>query len=494
MKRRKALQTIGWGLSGGTLLPSLITACAPKDPGPEIVYSGSVAVIGAGAAGMYVADILHSKGIKVAIYEAGDQIGGRVRSLRNQTTALYPDIPFMSSDFPVELGAQMIIGSDSILGKVFQVQNLRTTEFPPATTSYVIDNLVKSQAEWVSDPDYTAAMNFRKNLRTQAGNSRSVQQAITAAGINTRVHGMLNGQIGNTYGSNNETIGIGELGEEETLRANDGKILTLTANPFQDVLISRFNAVQSLVKLNTPIASIEYGGDTINLTAKDGTVFTAEKVIVTVPVSVLKTGGLTFSPGLPGSFSGSLAKFGMGPSVRVILEFKKNFWGESIGYIHGSANVPEYLSLGMSRSIFNSTLSVTVHGSKAQQYSALGDGMADAILADIDALYPGPPTQPGLGTQFIRKEIDKTTNLETDNKIMIVQDWTKTDYIKGGYSYPLPGATNNDRKAIGQPVAGKVFFAGEATDITGQAGMVNGALASAERAAQEVIEAIKTGA
>lgn len=488
MKRRKALQTIGWGLSGATMLPSLITSCAPKDPGPEIVYSGSVAIIGAGAAGMYAADILHSKGIKVAIYEAGTQIGGRVRSLRNQTSDLYPDLPFMSSDFPIELGAQMIIGSDSTMGKVFQVQNLRTTEFPPASTSYVIDNLVKSQAEWGSDPDFVAAMNFRNNLRTQAGSTQTAQQAIAAAGINSRVYGMLNGQIGNTYGSNNETIGIGELGEEETLRSNDGKILTLTANPFQDALVSRFSAVQALVKLNTPIVSVDYAGDSINLTAKDGTVFTAEKVIVTVPISVLKTGGLTFSPGLPGSFSGSLSKFNMGPSVRVILEFKKNFWGETIGYIQGSANVPEYLSLGMSRSSFNSTLSVTVHGSKAQEFSNMGDGMADAILADIDLLYAGQ------GTQFIRKEINKETNLETDNKIIIVHDWTKTDYIKGGYSYPLPGATNNDRKTIGQPVASKVFFAGEATDITGQAGMVNGALASAERVTKEVIEAIKTGA
>jgi monoamine oxidase len=255
----------------------------------------------------------------------------------------------------------------------------------------------------------------------------------------------------------------------------------------QDALISRFNNVQSLVKLNTPITSIDYGGDTINLTAKDGTVFTANKVIVTVPISVLKSGGLSFSPGLPGSFSGSLAKLDMGPCVRAIIEFKKNFWGDSIGYMIGSGNVPEYFSMGLGRSQFNATLSVTVNGPKALQYSSLGEaGMIDAILADLDVLYGGQ------ATQFIRKKLENF--VETNQRIFVAQDWTNMDYIRGGFSYPLPGATNNDRKAIGQPVGNKLFFAGEATDITGQAGMVNGALASAERAAQEIVEAIKAGA
>ena len=75
MKRREAIQQLGWGLSGGVFMPSILASCGPKDPGPEIVYSGSVAVIGAGAAGLYVADILNSKGIKVKVFEARDQIG-----------------------------------------------------------------------------------------------------------------------------------------------------------------------------------------------------------------------------------------------------------------------------------------------------------------------------------------------------------------------------------------------------------------------------------
>ena len=483
MKRRAAIQHIGWGLSGGILMPSLFSACGPKDPGPEIVYSGTVAVIGAGAAGLYVADILNSKGIKVIIFEARDQIGGRIRSLRNQPVEKYPFSPQLSSDFPIELGAQTIVGTESIFGKIFKDYNLKTTEFAPENNSYVLSNQAKSGSEWAAanDADFQAANNFRAGLKNYAGNSQSVQQLVQAQ-INARAHGMLNGLIGNAYGSSNDKIGIGALAEQEALRQSDGKLIGLRSNPLQDTLISRFSAVQPFVRLNTPIVSIAHATEPATITAKDGTVFEANKVVVTVPVSILKNGSLNFSPALPGDFTNALAKFSMGGSLRVILEFKKNFWGNTVGYILGSSNVPEYFSIGMGRSDFNRTLSITINGEKAAQYAALDDdALTSAILADLDLIYAGQ------GTQFIRKDLVSLKN------ILIRQDWTKEEYMLGGYAYPLPGARNDDRKAIGQPLSDRLFFAGEATDISGQAGMVNGALASAERAALEVINVIKKG-
>lgn len=487
MKRRKAIQQIGAGVAGGFFLPAFLSQCSPADPGPEVNYAGTVAVLGAGAAGLYVADILRSKGIKVAVYEASGQIGGRIRSLRNQSSTLYPSIPDISSDFPLELGAQTILGTDSIMGKVFQVYRLPTIEYTPASNHYVLDNVAKSEADWSGDTDVAAALAFRQNLKSLAGSSGTVQQAVQAAGIATRAHGMVNGQIGNSYGSENDVIGAGALGEGETIRVSDGKILTLTGNPLQDLLISRFTAVQPFVKLNTPISAIDYSADPIVLTAKDGSTFQADKVIVTVPISIIKNGDLSFSPGLPGSFNGSLAKIGMGASLRAIIEFKRNFWGDSTGYILGSSNFPEFLSVGFNRSVFNATLSVTVNGSKAATYSSLGDGVITSILADLDVLYPGLPGEPGLASKYVRKKV--VDGLETD-PIFIREDWTTNEFILGGHSYPLAGATNDDRKAIGQPISSKLFFAGEATDITGQAGMVNGALASAERCAEEVVTSI----
>ena len=227
VKRREALQQIGWGLSGSVLMPSLLAACAPKDLGPEIVYAGKVAVVGAGAAGLYVADILNSKGIKVELFEALGQIGGRVRSLRNQPVEKYPYAPMMSSDFPIELGAQTIMGSDSIFGKIFADYRLPTSEFPTAGNVYVMDNIPKTSTQWGNDVDFLAAKNFRLNVRNQAGNSQTVAQA-ASANVGQRSIGIVNSEIGNFYGGSNEVMGIGAIGEQEALAPTDGHLRSAT--------------------------------------------------------------------------------------------------------------------------------------------------------------------------------------------------------------------------------------------------------------------------
>ena len=81
-------------------------------------------------------------------------------------------------------------------------------------------------------------------------------------------------------------------------------------------------------------------------------------------------------------------------------------------------------------------------------------------------------------------------DLKTDDILSIILDWSKEEFIKGGYSYPLINGTLADRKNIGTPVGAKVFFAGEATDVSGDAGTINGALASAKRVAEEVVKSI----
>ena len=79
VKRRKVLKSLGLGLTAGVFMPEILISCRKKDPGPEIHFDGTVAVIGAGASGLYVADILRSKGIAVSIFEAGAHAGGRMK-------------------------------------------------------------------------------------------------------------------------------------------------------------------------------------------------------------------------------------------------------------------------------------------------------------------------------------------------------------------------------------------------------------------------------
>lgn len=492
MKRRKAIQQIGAGLSAGILLPGWLSSCKSDDPNPEVDYDGDVAVIGAGASGLYLADILLSKGIRVQVFEASNRAGGRIRNLRqfDQPTAALQFDPenLPNSDFPTELGAEKVIGSDSVWGTIISQINVPTVAFGTiASDHYFLDGAFAPSSTAELDADVIAAKNFLASLPSYAGGNVSVQQAVQSAGISARVHAILNSWIGNRYGTSNDRLGVKSMAEGMALLTRNDQQLVLTSNPMQDVVLSRFSDAVSKTQLNTVITNIDYSGERITLSGlKGGESFTTtvDKVIVTVPVSILKTGVISFTPSLPSSKLTSLSRMEMDASLRVVLEFKKNFWGVdgslNTGFLYGGTEAPEYFNAGIGRSQFSRTLNITINGPRAEQLSAMSnDDMINTILGELDLIFDGK------ATANVRRNLDDDTKV-----ISVIMDWMKEDYIKGGVSYLKPGSTNQDRITFASPVSNRVFFAGEATAVAGDAGTINGALTSAERAADEVVHSI----
>ena len=421
------------------------------------------------------------------LFEASDRVGGRVRSLKSTDKAsaslIFNSSSQLGSDFPNELGAALVPGADSAWGRFIEQLKISTVNVTnTASDSYVVDGELKTAADLASDPDFIAAKAFFDNLATQSG-SGTVQAAIEAAGINSRMHGILNAWIGNKYSTSNDRLGIQQLSDSLSMRNRSSELLTLMDNPMQDALLSRFSKVVTDVLTNHQVKRIDHSGPTvviegINSASGESFTMTAEKVIVTVPVSVLKAGDITFSPALPASKSTALSTMEMDASVRVLLDFKANFWGESSGFLYGASSVPEYFSSGVGRSDMGArTLAVTLGGAKALAYSAMGRNMIPLLIDELNALFAGK------ATNHIRLD-------PGDNMVAVIQDWTTEPFIRGGVSYSKPGGTNQHRKDLATSVAGKLFFAGEATDFTGEFGTINGALLSAERAAGEVAQVI----
>jgi monoamine oxidase len=482
VKRRQAIRHLGVGISTAAVGASWLASCKKDDPAPEIQYDGTVIVIGAGPAGLYAADILITKGVNVVLLEASDQIGGRVRSLRNQE-----DLPYQSiADFPVELGAEYWQGSDSIMGEIVANLNLNTVELTEESRKYILGDQVNSAAEWTGNGDFAAVQSFVSGIKTYTGPATSMKDA--AGGLSAEAMTLMNSQAGNFYGSSSDRIGIKGISEQMKLVDHELKYYVLKNNTMQDLIISRFDNVYRHVQLNSPVKSLNYTSDPVKITLEDGTEINADKVIITVPVPILKN-GIVFSPGLPASKTSALGRLGMDPSMRVILDFKKNFWGNEASFIWGGITGPQYFSGGIGRSEFYQTMSVTINGPKALELSNLNDEekIVKEILAELDKIYDNQ------ATAFIRMTLpsDNPEVPEEAKMVYYIKDWTKEKYIQGGFSYPLASTTLDDRTALMEPINDRLFFAGEATDISGEPGTINGALASGERVAEDVVLSIK---
>jgi monoamine oxidase len=466
VKRRAAVKQLGFGLSASLILPSFLTACADKNIGPEVPFDGVVGIIGAGAAGLFAADILRSKGIKVRVFEAGNRIGGRIYSLRSFDPAFET---FSKPDFPLELGAERILGSDGLWAKEIKLLGVSTLNFQESSLrKFVIDGALKTEADALSDSDFVAAQNFVATLSNLTASS--VQEAIATAGISPRMYAILNSLIGNNFGADNPTLGATGLAQALTMRERNNEELVLRYNSMQDILISRFASTIELVELNSQVSKIEYSGEVINLSVRnltDPLAVVEENAVV----NILKDSNIEFSPGLPSSKLSALSNLGFGNSIRVLMDFRQNIWGNDTSFVLGATDGPIYFNAGVGRSEFNKVLCVTINGAKANEFSALSeDDLGLKLVEELDTFLGG----------------NATKNIKNYK----VQDWGKEQFIKGGYSYPLVGSGEADRAALAEPIGQTIFFAGEATDVKGDWGTINGALNSAERAALEVIDSI----
>nr|WP_262898672.1 FAD-dependent oxidoreductase [Dawidia soli] len=482
------MQQIGVGVSAGLVLPAWLAACSDKDPQPEIQYDGVVGIIGAGAAGLHAADILRSKGVKVRIFEASSVLGGRVRTLRqfDQPTA---SLSFSTTDppiskYPFELGAAFIEGTDSELARVVSQMKAPVIDFGPLGDDvYVLDGIPRTATEAATDADVAAALEFYASLKAHA-EAGTVQNAIAGAGINPRVHAILNGWIGNRRGTANGKLGMKGVAEAVTLLTRNTNRAMLRANPMQDVVLSRFSNVLGMVELHTAITGVRYDGARVVLTGQRTTAGAAEpfsaevdRVIVTVPVSVLKAEMITFNPPLPEDKLTALSRMDMEAALRVRLEFRKNFWGTQTNFIFGGTQAPEYFNAGIGRDDQLKTLDITIHGPRAAALSALGQDMVPVILQELDDIFEGQ------ATESIRRD-------PSGNILSVIMDWTKEEYIRGGVAYCTAEGSNQDRATLAVPVNDVLFFAGEAAETTGEAGTLNGALLSAQVAALTLIETI----
>lgn len=480
------------GVTAGLVLPAWLTACSDDSNGPEVKYDGVVGIVGAGAAGLAVADYLISKGIKVKIFEASGRIGGRIKAIK-PSDPIYNEL---AADFHVELGADRIFGTDSEFGNLIKLLKVPTVKFREEPTNaqdyYIINDEYSTQAEAEARGDFQALKIFRETGLAAYTGGGSVQDA---AATTSDLQPILNSWLGNAYGSSADRIGANALGEALSLIEHDKKEFMLVTNPISDVLTSKYARALKRVTLNSAIKAVNYSGAGVTLTVLDtdaNTESTVEvtKLVVTSPVNVLKDSSLiSFSPALPASKTSALSRIGMDASIRIILEFTRNNFfkkpdgtGPAPAFIYGGVECPSYFFSGVGRSDKNLTVSLTINGPKAEELRALAtdDERIQRILDEMDVVFDGK------ASLNIRKRFPE----DGGTIISVIKDWTAEPYILGGQSYPLVGGTNEDRVALAEPIADKIFFAGEATDVTGEFGTISGAIKSGERAAEEVVAAI----
>lgn len=231
------------------------------------------------------------------------------------------------------------------------------------------------------------------------------------------------------------------------------------------------------VRTNAPVNRIvRTPGSGVEVTTPSGT-FRAAAVIVTVPIPVLQRGLIEFVPPLPIAKTRAIASLECEPALKMCAKFAKRFWPPELhGMVCSDSFAPElWFDVGPSHDARGAVCEVYYvtaffTSDQARRVAELEtDAAFGSLLAQMSEMFEAPARTHYLGGFII--------------------DWGRVPYIWGGYTTPSLSEAADARQAVGAPVDGQIFFAGEGTDpnafMTAHAAMQTGL-----RAARESMQAV----
>ena len=445
MNRRHFLKQSFLLTIGGILLPStLLTTCRKETLFEDVTYDGKVIIIGAGAAGLYAAYILKSKGVDFQILEASSTYGGRLGKLTG------------FANFPIDTGAQWLHGENSILG-----------------------DLIKSSKTKITRDDSETKFWFNNQLIDALPQNTNIFEGEELPDISYEAYALQNG-LGNEYKYIIENIAgdqgaaashlsvYGNNKDEENWSAGDDDFKF--EETFFDLIDKEIGSqVKDQILINTIITKIDYSQSEIKLTDSNNNTFNANKVIITVPISILKSGDIQFIPALPIEKTTAFSKIGMDAGMKVFLKFSNKFFDQNI--IGGSV-CAAYADDSTGKAQNDNILLAFIMGNQAEYLTSLGSDVAitAALLQELDLMYNGQAT-----ASFIASH---------------VENWTTNPFVKGAYSYSTVGM-GDARKTASQALGEKLYFAGEAMNTNGHHQTVHGAIETGYREVINMLTDIK---
>ena len=386
------------------------------------VFDTDVIIIGAGAAGLAAAKELRARKRSFVVLEARERIGGRCftdTSLGEPYDAGALYIHWSETNPWTQIAADLGVKTQSDSGGAgpFQLyeKGVRVPEAERGKRRAVFERLSTLLDEDTANvPD----ISFTERMTPEG-------EAVVAAGGTTA------------------RMALGE--EPERVSARDYARLwsgdDLVVPSGYGALVARYGA-DVPVRLGARVEAVDWSGAGVVVTTQSGAL-RARAAIVTASAGVLAAGGIKFNPELPVATREGINGLEMGALTKIALKFNGARFG-----IPSGADVFETDDAKSTFDFecwpFNRDLVVTyIGGDHARGLSALGEAGAIEVALDRFALIAGGDARKA----FVAGRLNA---------------WSEDPLSLGSYSHARPGQADA-RAKLAQPVAEKLFFAGEAT-------------------------------
>lgn len=447
----------------------------------------TVAVIGAGYAGLTAALELHDAGIDVVVLEGSDRVGGRTLSERledglvldhggqwvgpTQTRLLATAARFGCTTFPTyNAGDHLELWIDGVC-RPFRGAG---PDDGPGVAGYVaataaIDALAATidlhnptATPEISDWDSQTVQSYLD--RTVPDDDARIRLALAVQGVWTVEPRDISLFHFLFY--------IASAGGFDQLMETEGcaQERRFTAGA-QSVAMSIAAHLGDVVHLDAAVRHIHTLDDgTVLLDTARGQVRAQRIVVATSPGAAVR---IAFTPALPQARSRWMERSPMGDVAKIHTVYSTPFW-RTAGY-SGEATVYGKHSVGV---VFDNSpedgqvgvLVSFIYGDRQHRWSRLSqDDRRDDVLATLTALFGAAAGEPALYAE---------------------KNWPQDVWARGGYAAnPAPGVWSEHGETGWRTACGPIHWAGSETSSVWN-GYIDGAIASGQRAAAEIKAAL----